>query len=164
MKKVIKTIALGLVAVFAVSCSDAHKKDCEAINAGLKSGNFEEVITLSNALYDNLQDCSIETLSTLTKSYLILASAPGEALSAKEYLRKAIECYDVAKEKNPKKTEEVYQKLGKEMAPNIDIDFDKVMDVFRQQLENSTWGFVNETQPDTAIVVETELTEIIEVE
>lgn len=151
-KKVMKCLAVALIAVAAVSCSDQQKKDCNALKAAIVSGNIEEATSISDKLYNDLPGCTVETLGTLTQTYLALFGSQPVSKNTLEYLKRAAECYDMAKEKDPAKTKEIFNDIAKQAAPGTNIDFDQLFELFRQQLDSPEMQAVfNQDQEETKL-------------
>lgn len=164
IKKVIKSMAIALLAVVAVSCADGQKKDCMKIVTALATKDYAKVDELSNKLYSDLPGCTVETLGTLTCSYLGLCETATSDDAQKDYLRRAVECYDMAKEKDPEAAKKMFDELAKQLGATAQgVTMDQVMDLFRMQLNSPESAQIMEEDQENTELRDTDINETIAV-
>ena len=138
IKKILSAMMLVALAIIAVSCGNDHDKKTREITEALSTHNFEKVSQLCDELYDQLPDCSVNTLGDMTVSYITLAvvgSANNDEDATVDAMRRAVTCYDMAM----KKDESVAKKMWTAMAAEkndsgFSIDPTEVINMFRTNL------------------------------
>ena len=106
IKHILVWIASAGMMFLGVSCAKDQEKECQEITDAISRQDFEKVTNLCDNLYDRLPECSVKTLGDLTLSYITLAfvgATTGDQSATEQSMRRAVDCYDAAMDKNAKR-------------------------------------------------------------
>lgn len=127
----------GLV-FLGVACAREQEKECQEITDAISRQDFDKVTNLCDKLYDRLPECSVKTLGDLTLSYITLAfvgATTGNQTATEQSMRRAVDCYDAAMEKNPVEAKALWEKMSTESSSlGQSINPSNIVETFRQTL------------------------------
>ena len=138
IKHILVWIASAGMMFLGVSCAKDQERECQEITDAISRQDFEKVTNLCDNLYDRLPECSVKTLGDLTLSYITLAfvgATTGDQSATEQSMRRAVDCYDAAMDKNAGEATALWQKMSAESGSlGQSINPSDIVETFRQTL------------------------------
>lgn len=127
MKKFFSLLAVAILCVSAISCSDSKKEEAsndvaevgkfEALKQSLKDKDWTAADSVANLVYEDKENCNARELANVALVYFVLAEQTDD-INAKqqlEYINRAIECSDEAEKADEDEANDTYEKAGKDI-------------------------------------------------
>ena len=121
MTKLFSTLLLSLVSILILigcSTSEINQMNKRAADA-VSIGDWGEASYCANQIYENLSDCYVENLVSLSLIYRKLATLTANDETKQNYIERMIVCYNKSNELDSKVAGKLYRKAHVDMAEEV---------------------------------------------
>ena len=140
----LKKILLGFliivsgIAIGSCNYTDSHSEIINNISDAFSKRNPELAAQLCDRLYNNINNCSVETLANLTMNYYTLStisSTNNDETGTYDSMERMVNCYISAMKKDPAAAKNCWNKIAEErLSHGEEFNISRIPDSFCTQL------------------------------